>query len=55
MRLDQLISARAPLHNISDVMSELEYQLAQAESAIQNILVTRSNVTLLENKANDVS
>lgn len=55
MRLDQLISARAPLDNISDIISELNYQLVQAQSAVQNMLITTSNVTSLENKANNVS
>ena len=55
MELYQLISARAPLDNISDIISGLDYQLARAESAVQNVLITRSDITLLENKANDVS
>ena len=55
MRLYQLISAGAPLDNITDVISALNYQLAQAESALQNMLVIQANATLLENKANNVS
>ena len=55
MKLYQLISARAPLDNISDIISELDYQLARAESAVQNNMIIRSDVTLLEDKANDVS
>ena len=55
MELYQLISARAPLDNISDIISQLDYQLARAESVVENTLITRSDVTLLENKANNVS
>ena len=55
LRLDQLYSARAPLDDINDIISELDYQLAQAEYAIQNMMINRSNVTLIENKANSVS
>ena len=55
MKLYQLISARAPLDNISDIISQLDYQLARAESVVENTLITRSDVTLLENKANNVS
>ena len=54
-RLDQLILARAPLDNISDFISDLRYQLAQAEYALQNMLITSSDVISLENEANNVS
>ena len=53
--LNQLISTSAPLDNISDIFSKLDSQLFQAQLALQNMSVTRSNVSLLQNKANDVS
>lgn len=55
LRLDQLYSARAPLDDINDIISELDYQLIQAEYAIENMMINRSDVTLIENKANSVS
>jgi len=55
MTLNQLISTSAPLSNISDIFSKLDRQLFQAQSALQSMPITRSNVTLLENKANNVS
>lgn len=55
IQLDQFILAGAPLNNISNIILELEYQLTLAHYAVQNMLIGRSNVTALENKANYVS
>lgn len=55
MRLDQLVSVRSPLDNISDIISQLDYQLRQAEYVIEEMTINRSNVNMLEYEANDVS
>jgi len=53
--IDQLNSSRAPLGDISATISDLEYQLSQAEFAAQYRLITRANVTYLEGEATIVS
>lgn len=55
LRLEQLVLARAPLDNISNITSQLEYQLRLAEYALEDMMINQSNVTLLEYKAINVS
>lgn len=54
-RLEQLVLARAPLDNISNITSQLEYQLRLVEYALEDMMISQSNVTLLEYKGNNVS